>query len=105
MRSIIIAIAIAGCVFETTGTASAHAFLSRSTPAVGGTVHALPAEVTLHFTENVEPDFCTVQVVAPGGERIDMGAPHVEAGEGAVLHVPLKPPASGGAAAGVYKVV
>jgi methionine-rich copper-binding protein CopC len=85
--------------------AMAHAFLTRASPSVGGTVRALPAEVTLRFTESVEPDFCTVQVTAPGGERVDIGAVRVDAAEPGVLHVPLKAPSLGGAGAGAYKVV
>jgi methionine-rich copper-binding protein CopC len=103
MRAVIALVAVFWVV-ATTQAALAHAFLTRASPAVGGTVRAMPAEVTLRFTENVEPDFCTVQVTAPGGERIDTGAVRVDAAEPAVLHVPLKAPSPGAAGAGAYKV-
>jgi methionine-rich copper-binding protein CopC len=97
--------AVAAYAAAATGPALAHAFLTRASPAVGSTVHALPAEITLSFTEGVEPAFCQVQVVAPGGDRIDSGSLHVDAGAPAVLHVALKAPPAGGAGVGDYKVV
>ena len=39
-----------------TGTrAGAHAFLDRAEPRVGGKVHTPPAQITLWFTERLEP--------------------------------------------------
>jgi copper resistance protein C len=78
----------------------AHAFLTRASPAVGSTVRAGPSEITLRYTEAVEPAFCTVQVTAAGGERVDGGDLHVDDKEPTVLHVSLKP-----LAPGTYKVV
>jgi methionine-rich copper-binding protein CopC len=80
--------------------ARAHAFLERAAPAVGSTVPAAPAEITLRFTERIEPTFSTVQVIGPGGERVDAGDARVDAREPASLHVPLKT-----LTAGTYKVV
>ena len=80
--------------------ALAHAFLSRASPAVGSTIHSSPPEITLRFTENVEPAFSTLQVTGPGGERVDGGDMHVDGAEPAVMRASLKP-----LAAGIYKVV
>jgi methionine-rich copper-binding protein CopC len=79
--------------------ARAHAFLERASPAVGSIIHAAPAEITLRFTERIEPAFSTVQVTGPRGERVDSGTPSVDAREPASLHVPLKT-----LSAGTYKV-
>jgi methionine-rich copper-binding protein CopC len=102
---ILVAAMLAGWAFATAHPALAHAFLSNATPAVGGTVNAVPAEVVLRFTENIEPAFCSARVTAPGGERIDTGSVRVDATEPAVLHVALKPSAPNSAGAGAYKVV
>ncbi len=79
--------------------ALAHAMLERASPAVGSTIKAAPAEITLRFTEKLEPAFSTVAVTGRGGERVDTGDPHVDPGDPMVLRVSLKP-----LAAGPYKV-
>jgi copper resistance protein C len=80
--------------------AFAHAGLERASPGVGSTVHAAPAEVTLRFSERIEPAFSTLQVTGPGGERVDAGDLRVDERERTVLRASLKalPP-------GVYKVI
>ncbi len=87
-------------IFLAAPPASAHAFLERASPAVGSTIHAAPAEITLRFTEPIEPAFSTVQVTGPGGERVEAGVPRVDASAPAVLRVPLK-----ALGPGSYKVV
>jgi methionine-rich copper-binding protein CopC len=79
--------------------ALAHAMLERASPAVGSTIKSAPAEITLRFTEKLEPAFSTVAVTGRGGERVDSGDPHVDPGDPMVLRVSLKP-----LAAGPYKV-
>jgi methionine-rich copper-binding protein CopC len=101
---VLVALAMGAAVLASAEAAMAHAFLTRASPPVGGTVRAMPPEVTLRFTEGVEPAFSSVAVTGPGGERID-GELRVDPVESAVLHIPLKPPVSGGAVAGAYKVV
>jgi methionine-rich copper-binding protein CopC len=75
--------------------AHAHAFLDHASPRVGSTVHAAPREVTLWFTQQLEPSFSSAQVRDSSGARVDQGA-HAS---GMQLHVPVKslPP-------GTYKV-
>lgn len=58
-----------------TGAACAHAFLDHASPLVGSTVRNAPHEVTLSFTQNLEPAFSTVQVTGPNGARVDQGKP------------------------------
>jgi copper resistance protein C len=78
--------------------AFAHAQLEKATPAVGGTV-ASPSEIRLEFSEGVEPKFTKVSMIGPGG-AVPLGAANTEAGNQAVLIVPISKPLSPGA----YKV-
>lgn len=55
------------------GAAQAHAFLDHASPLVGSTVPAVPHEVSLWFTQNLEPSFSTVEVTGPDGARVDQG--------------------------------
>jgi len=72
------------------GAASAHAFLDTSVPPVGSTVQQAPAEVSIHFTEGVEPLFSTIVVQDASGARVDAGGAHLE-GDDTHLAVGLKP--------------
>ncbi len=67
----------------------AHAFLARATPPVGSLVPAPPGELTLRFTEAVEPLFCTIQLLSPRGAAVGVPAPRVAPGDGTMLVVPL----------------
>ena len=49
-------------VLLATGEASAHAFLDHAEPRVGNTVATAPREVTLWFTQKLEPAFSTITV-------------------------------------------
>jgi copper resistance protein C len=60
------------------GTAArAHAFLDHAEPRVGNKVASPPHEVTLWFTQKLEPAFSTVTVTNAAGERVDSGKPRV----------------------------
>jgi len=76
--------------------AYAHAHLQRSEPRDGSTVMPAPHEVSLWFTEGLEPAFSAVEVRDAQGARVDEGAAQIS---GATMHVGLKtlPP-------GTYKV-
>jgi copper resistance protein C len=78
------------------GAAYAHAHLQRSEPRDGSTVIPAPQQVTLWFTENVEPAFTGVEVHDAQGGRVDQGEPQIS---GATMSIGLKtlPP-------GMYKV-
>jgi methionine-rich copper-binding protein CopC len=56
-----------------TGAARAHAFLDHTSPLVGSTVPTAPHELSLWFTQNLEPAFSTVQVTDSSGARVDQG--------------------------------
>jgi methionine-rich copper-binding protein CopC len=77
----------------------AHAFLAKASPPVGSRLPAPPAELTLRFTESVEPVFCTVELLNAAGAPVSVPAP-LTAGDGQALTValPKLPP-------GTYTVV
>ncbi len=76
--------------------ASAHAFLERASPPVGSEVATSPPELSITFTEGVEPLFSTIEVDGPNGAAVVAGKPHV-ASDGdrrLVLQLPKLPPAT-----------
>ena len=54
--------------------AQAHAELDHAVPAVGSTVASSPGQVTLYFTESLEPKFSGGEVRNGAGARVDHGA-------------------------------
>src|SRR6266705_549124 len=60
-----------------TGEATAHAFLDHAEPRVGNKVDAAPREVTLWFTQKLEPAFSTITVTNAAGQRVDTGKTRV----------------------------
>src|SRR5271165_7271068 len=70
--------------------AFAHAFLKEAVPAVGGAVATAPAEVTITFTEGVEPGFSKIEVQDSTGARVDAGAAHRMGDDETKLAVPLR---------------
>jgi len=71
--------------------AYAHALLDHANPAVGSTVPTAPSEVSLTFTEKVEPAFSTVEVRDATGHRVDQGDLRRDAMNATVMRVSLKP--------------
>ncbi len=67
--------------------ARAHAFLDHASPLVGSTVPTTPHELTLSFTQNLEPAFSAVQVIGPSGARVDQGKPQIS---GNTMRVAIK---------------
>jgi methionine-rich copper-binding protein CopC len=60
-----------------TGGADAHAFLDYAEPRVGNKVASPPKQVTLWFTQKLEPAFSTVTVTNAAGQRVDSGKARV----------------------------
>ena len=60
-----------------TGEAGAHAFLDHAEPRVGNKVASPPREVTLWFTQKLEPAFSTITVTNSAGQRVDNGKTRV----------------------------
>ena len=75
--------------------AEAHAMLDHASPAVGSTVSTSPSQVTLYFTEQLEPKFSGAEVRKGAGNRVDRGV----SVSGKVMRVSV-----GSLAAGTYTV-
>lgn len=72
--------------------AAAHAALDHAEPRVGNTVASPPRQVTLYFTQKLEPAFSTVTVTGPAGQRVDTGKARVSGNQ---MSVTLKPGGTG----------
>ena len=92
MRTLIIIIASLLLTALGTGTARAHAFLDHASPLVGSTIPTAPRQVSLWFTQDLEPAFSTVEVFNGNGARVDRGKAQISAN---TMHVGLKPLAPG----------
>jgi len=79
-------------------SASAHAFLDHADPRVGSTVAQSPAQVTVWFTEKLEPAFSTLKVQDASGKDVDAHDGKVEGGR---MHVTIP----NSLAPGKYRVV
>ena len=86
MKTLIITTSALFIVFGATG-AWAHAFLDHAEPSVGSTVQTSPREISLSFTEALEPAFSAVEVRDANGARVDQGKARVSA---SVMRVGLK---------------
>jgi copper resistance protein C len=90
-RSSLIAIAPLSLVLAA-GEACAHAFLDHAEPRVGNKVGNPPRELTLWFTQKLEPAFSSVTVTGPSGQRVDAGKARVSGNQ---MSVPLRAGGSG----------
>jgi len=95
MLNLVVSLAFALVATE----AFAHAKLVKATPPVGGTV-ASPSEIRIEFSEGIEPKFTGVTLTSASGATVPVGAAKTEAGNAAVLIVPIAKPL----APGVYTV-
>ena len=69
--------------------AHGHAMLDRAEPRVGSTVSSAPRQLSLWFTQSIEPASSTVEVRDPAGVRADAGRPRADSSRRS-LHIPLK---------------
>jgi copper resistance protein C len=76
-------------------TAHAHAMLDHASPAVGSTVARSPGQVTLTFTQKLEPKFSGAEVRSASGARVDQG----KSVSGNIIRIRLR-----GLAPGTYRV-
>ena len=77
--------------------AAAHAYLERARPIAGSVVRESPRELTLWFTQRIEPAFSEVRVLDGAGKRVGgAGKPQIDAADGKVLRVTLPKLAAGG---------
>jgi methionine-rich copper-binding protein CopC len=68
--------------------AYAHAHLDHAVPAVGSTVSSAPTEVSLFFTQNLEPAFSKVTVTDASGTDVGQGNADIR---GNTMRIGLKP--------------
>jgi hypothetical protein len=92
MRRLSIAGVIPLLLLLATVGASAHALLDHAEPRVGNTVAATPREVTLWFTQKLEPAFSSITVTNAAGQRVDTGKTSVS---GSQMSVSLRAGGSG----------
>jgi methionine-rich copper-binding protein CopC len=86
MRKLILV--ISALLTLSAGTAAqAHAMLDHAEPRVGNKVASPPKEVTLWFTQKLEPAFSTVTVTNASGERVDSGKARISGNQ---MSVPLR---------------
>ncbi len=88
-------ISLAALLLGLATAAQAHAQLDHAVPAVGSTVASSPGQVTLYFTESLEPKFSGGEVRNASGARVDHGA----SVSGSVMRLSV-----GGLAPGSYSV-
>jgi copper resistance protein C len=69
--------------------AAAHAQLQQAAPPVGGTVNAAPSEISLSFSEAVEPRFSTVTLATEDGAAIALGRASADPSNAAALTVKI----------------
>ena len=96
MRRSAIAVIVPVLLVLVMGKAVAHAFLDHAEPRVGNKVATPPREVTLWFTQKLEPAFSSMTVTNTAGQRVDTGKPRVSGNQ---MSVSVR---SGGA--GTYRV-
>jgi len=78
---------LTAAVIMAPAVASAHAHLDHASPPVGATVQAAPHDVTIWFTQNLEPAFSTIAVTDATGAHVDEGKPRIS---GNTMSVALK---------------
>ena len=91
---------LALAMLSSASPAFAHAFLERASPPVGSEVVASPPEISMTFTESVEPLFSTIEVRDANGAAVSAGGLHVAPDNNRRLSIALTklPP-------GIYTVI
>jgi copper transport protein len=87
IRSFILALIIA---LLASGVVFAHADIARSDPAANAVLDQAPIQVTIEFTEPVEPRLSKIEVLYDDGSVADNGDTTRDPADSKVLHVSLK---------------
>jgi copper transport protein len=80
----------AGIALAAPAAAHAHASLLKAIPNASVVVNQAPADVSLAFSEAVEPRFAIVSVTNADGRQVTVGPPHRSQADPKVLVTPLK---------------
>jgi copper transport protein len=94
-RTLVTLAAVVVAVLVLPEVASAHAVLLRTSPSASGVVNVQPAQVTLRYSEPVEPRFAIVSVTDAAGRQQTAGPPRRLATDPDELDVPLERLAQG----------
>jgi copper transport protein len=68
----------------------AHANLVGSSPAAGEVLQTAPAEITLEFSEELDPSFSRIQLYDSKRQLVDTGPAVVDPADAKIFHLPLK---------------
>lgn len=101
LRAAAVTVTAAAILLLTAVPASAHAGLEAAAPADGAQLSTAPEEVTLTFTEPLNPEFVQLAVLGPDGAPVTRGAARVD---GPVVRQPVTSTADG-AHTVAYRVV
>jgi methionine-rich copper-binding protein CopC len=83
-------LAFVGCLIGASG-AHAHSELRQAQPAPNSKHKNPPREVTLYFTERLEPAFSTVRVNDANGVEVDRQDAHIDPSDPRLLRASLRP--------------
>ncbi len=95
MRRIAVVAAVAAAFLALPAAAWAHAALLQTTPVASRVLNTAPTQVTLRYSEPVEPRFAIVSVTNAAGDRETAGPPSRSPANDDTLVVPLKKLAEG----------
>ena len=83
------------------GSALAHPRIIRATPALGGIVSMPPSEVTIRFSERLEPAFSSLVVRDSEGKQVDKGDGALDKKDHQLMRASLQPLSPGVYTAGL----
>jgi copper transport protein len=89
-RAVLIALAVAAASLALPAAAWAHAALLQTTPVASRVVNAPPKQLSLRYSEAVEPRFAIVSVTNAAGDKVTAGPPRRSPTDADTLVVPLK---------------
>ena len=87
MKRLMIVLALALVLASGTIAAHAHAALERAEPSAGSSVPSAPQQVTLWFTQRLEPAFSNITVTDASGQEVTDGKASVD---GKIMRVALR---------------
>ena len=88
ISSLIFGLLLSSGIFCMTADRSwAHAHLLQATPTEGSVVHGNPVEVTLRFSQDLEPALSGASIVEERGARKEIGRAIVDQKERRILHI------------------
>jgi copper resistance protein C len=90
-RTIINVIAYLALLLLGGAVSFAHAQLTRASPPPGGNIASAPNEVTVNFSEQLEPAFSTIVVRDSVGKQVDKADVHVDDEDRTIMRVSLPP--------------